>query len=124
VPSSDISNPFDEWRHTRLQVKELRTEWCRNEDEKGLVHTVIYKRTERCMRLHSYEITMVGSVVGVDEGLQSQLYHAIAVGQRVLQGEQFEPLYKMGQHRREPHVVARENGYPGVQREGGSHIDN
>ena len=76
------------------------------------------------MKHYAKGLTMVGSVVGVDEGLQSQLYHATAVGQRVLQDEQCEPLYKMGQHRRGTHVVARENGYPGVQREGGSHTDN
>ena len=76
------------------------------------------------MRLYSYEVTTVDVVVEVVAGLQSQLYRAIAGGQRVLQDERCEPLYKMGQHRRGPHVVARGNEHREVQSEGGSHTDN
>ena len=70
------------------------------------------------------EVPTADSVVGVIEGHRSQPYLATAGVQRVLQDERFEPLYKTGQHHHGLRVVARENGYPEVGCEGGSHTDN
>ena len=105
-------------------MKELRTEWCQNEGKKGLVHAETTNGPNDCMRHYSFKITTVDAVVEVVAYLQSRLYRATAGGQRVLQDERFELLYKTGQHRRAPHVVARENGYREVQSEDGSHTDN